>query len=64
MSEWIKYDGTNKPDEDAEIKVRFCDGWVSFDWERASDWQWHGPRGFKPDDSECITHYQIKALDQ
>lgn len=42
MSEWIKYDGTNKPDDDALVRVMFPDGWTSEpdDWRPARRWDW------------------------
>lgn len=59
MTDWIKYDGTNKPDDGVLVRVRFPDGWVSDpdDWESAGAWSW----GYEEDpDPNLISHFQLK----
>lgn len=62
MTDWIKYDGTNKPDDDAMVRVRFPDGWESGpdDWEMVDYWDWSVTGVFLPKD-EIISHFQLKG---
>lgn len=54
---WIKYDGTNKPEDHIPVRVRFPDGWVSDDedYDNAGTWCWQV--GSHDDD---ISHFMIK----
>lgn len=56
MTDWIKYDGTNKPDDGALVRVRFVnhvqtDGHIEAQW-----WDWtyrDGPPPYQ------ISHFQL-----
>lgn len=62
--EWIKYDGTNKPDDGALVRVGFPDGHESSldDWTPAGEWDWyyHG----ESSDYDQISRFMIKGADQ
>lgn len=59
MTDWIKYDGTNKPDDDVLVRVRFPDGWVSEPdgWGYADEWEWDYS---EEPDNDLISHFQLK----
>ena len=40
MGEWIKYDGTNRPDNDEPVRIREGCGWESDCFLPSIEWDW------------------------
>lgn len=57
MTDWIKYDGTNKPDADALVRVRLnsLDESQQTDWKPAGYWFWDYGHS-----CDQISHFQLK----
>lgn len=55
MGEWIKYDGTNRPDDDELVRIREVCGWESDCFLPSIEWDWIDESG-----GALVTHYEIK----